>query len=161
METKETKTKNEKNETKLNPRSISERKHSVDLGKVQRTDQSYKNMVDINCIMERYKKTGQLPHFKPVDLKFMDVTDTRTFEEQFDIVNEARSLFSSLPAEIRNQMNNDPRNLESFINDEKNHDVLLKHGLLERKAKVESQVNVADISKTSDDEVVKTKIEQK
>jgi phage internal scaffolding protein len=96
-----------------------------------KTDQSSKEYCDINTIMAQYQRTGMLPHFKEKTPQYVDLSKIPNFIEAFDKVAEANQLFYELPSEIRNLMHHDPRNLEAFISDEKNHEVLEAFGMVE------------------------------
>lgn len=95
------------------------------------TDQSQKNMCDINLMMKQYANTGLLPQVKQKVGQFLDMTEIPDFMEAHKLVQEAKELFYQLPSEVRNLMNHDPANLEVFLADEKNKSILEKHGLIE------------------------------
>lgn len=94
-------------------------------------DQSQKNMCDINCIMDRYKKTGMLPQFKEKFPMFIDNTGVKSVEEAHQLVNEANYLFEQIPAKVRKLMDNNPANLIDFVNNPENFDICLEYGLIE------------------------------
>lgn len=118
----------------------------------QLTDQSYKKMCDINLIMKQYQKTGMLPHFKKNEPIFADVSDIPSLEEAHEIVNDAKELFLELPAEVRKAMDHDPAKLESFIADEKNHDLLVKHGIMEKQQVTQEVQQEAETEAISGDQ---------
>ena len=99
------------------------------------TDPSFKQMCDINNIISQYQKTGQLPHFKEKIPQYVNIPSIPSFMEAFDLVQSAVELFDELPAEVRKAMDNDPANLEEFVTDEKNQELLIKHGLMTKKEK--------------------------
>ena len=101
------------------------------------TDQSSKNMCDINLIMKQYQKTGLLPQFNSKVGQYLDVSEVLSFEEAHEIINLGKELFYELPSEVRKLMNHDPSQLEAFLADENNYDVCLKYGLVEKKQEVE------------------------
>ena len=49
-----------------------------------------------------------------------------------DFLADTKSRYDSLPSEIRKLMNNDMRNFEAVLRDEKNRDILNKHGLYQQ-----------------------------
>jgi phage internal scaffolding protein len=112
-----------------------------------KTDQSDKNMVDINLIMERYAKTGVLPHFKEKIAQYLDVTELPSYMEAQKQISEAKELFNQLPAKVRKLMNNNPAKLEEFIEDPDNEDILLKYKLIE---KVQKKVDSSSRSEKDD-----------
>lgn len=117
------------------------RPYSVDLGKEKLTDQSMKNACDINCIIERYRKTGMLPHMAKKVEQYLDVSLVPSFELAHDLVVKAREEYEQLPAIIRNAMGNDPRNLASFVSDPSNKEMLIKYGLFIKKEEPKSVPN--------------------
>ena len=114
------------------------------------TDQSDKNMSDINVIMKNYAKTGLLPQFKEKVEQYLDVTELPSYMDAHARISEAKRLFSELPAQVRNAMLNDPANLEPFIADPRNMEFLIEHGVLERVDEPKSkQVSSSSQSETS------------
>lgn len=103
---------------------------SIDCSEPQITDQSYKNACDINVIMANYAKTGMLSHTTSIQPKFIDNTEIPNLETAFDIVNRAEEAFFNLPPDIRRLMDNDPSQLENFIQNPNNTDILLKNGVI-------------------------------
>lgn len=106
------------------------RRIAIDCSEPKMTDQSYKNLCDINNIMAAYAKTGLFGHLNSQQPIYIDNTLVPGLEAAFNIANTAMELFSDLPAEVRKLMDNDPRNLESFINNPDNADILLKTGVI-------------------------------
>ena len=98
------------------------------------TDQSYKNSCDINSIMKQYEKTGLLPQQTSIPAKYGDFSETPDLIQAFNIASRAVEAFDSLPPDIRKAMDNNPENLEIFIQDPANYELLKTHGvLIERK----------------------------
>jgi len=102
------------------------------------TDQSMKNACDINHIIDYYSKTGTLPHFKEKVPRYIDTTQLPNLMTAFDTVNHAKTLFAELPPKIRKLMDNNPANLEGFLLDRENHDMLIKAGVLSTPEKPEA-----------------------
>lgn len=98
------------------------------------TDQSFKKSCCINNIMKLYAKTGQLPHFQTREAIFADISNApESLTEAFETVQDAKELFLLLPSEIRKMINHDPSQLVEFLSNEKNEQILLEHGLIEKK----------------------------
>lgn len=93
------------------------------------TEQSHANSVDINYIVAQFKKTGMMPQTLKTP-QYLDNTDQPTLIDAFYAVQDAHTAFLNLPAKVRALMGNNPANLENFIADSENHDILLKHGVL-------------------------------
>lgn len=105
------------------------------------TRQSEAAECDINKIMERFDRTGQLPiSFKhqPTygDARIVD------FQTAKQIVIEAQNQFNELSAEARKYFNHDPQNLLNAIADtsEANVKHLLKLGIIVQKEETPDQV---------------------
>lgn len=94
------------------------------------TDQSQGPMTDVNNIMDRYAKTGQIHHLRGKQGQYMDLSATPDLMEAFALVDFASQAFQALPADLRRQLDNDPRKLEGFVKDPKNQELLVKYGLL-------------------------------
>lgn len=135
------------------------KRKSLDLSHPKITDQSSKKMCDINCIIASYQKTGMLPHFKEKHPQFLDETKFPTFMEAHDTVQQASDLFNQLPSIVRKAMNNNPANLEEFINDPKNHSFLSDHGIIEKQEK--SLKNDSDPSRNATTKSVKDEVKKK
>lgn len=97
------------------------------------TDQSDKNYLDINNIMKNYAKTGLLPQFKEKVAHYIDATVLPSYMEAHKQIQDAKELFQQIPSPIRKLMDNNPENLEKFLKDPNNKDILLKYGVLEEK----------------------------
>lgn len=109
------------------------RRVSLDMSHPKITDQSSKATADINNIMLQYSKTGLLPVTKEKVAQYIDNTNVMPLEDAHALITTARNLFMELPAQIRKLMDNDPTKLESFIQDKENFDILVKHGVLDKK----------------------------
>ena len=99
------------------------------------TDQSSQKESDINNIMKQYGITGMLPNIT-IPGEYRDNSNTPTLEAAYDIVNAANEAFFQLPPNIRKLMDNQPSQLENFIADPNNADLLKKHGILISKNEV-------------------------
>lgn len=128
---------------KITIRKNGSRSVAIDFSEtVSKVDASYKKSCDINNIMKQYAKTGILPNSQRQGV-YADVSSLPDLETSFKLVNQAVDAFNSLPADIRKLIDNDPSKLANFISDERNLDICLKYGLLEKKMiqteKVESK----------------------
>lgn len=93
-----------------------------------KTQQSFKEEVDINTIVERFGLTGQLPDDvrAPMEGDFVDVTD---YQSALNAVIAADNAFMELPADVRAEFRNDPQRLMEFVADKKNHERAVELGL--------------------------------
>lgn len=101
-----------------------------------RTKQSEKDGADLNLIVDRYMKTGQLPQASspgaaPI-FRSGDFTQFNDFQKNCDLVNAAREAFMQLPSSLRDRLGNNPANFESWINDPRNEKEAIKLGLKQR-----------------------------
>ncbi|AXL15217.1 internal scaffolding protein [Microviridae sp.] len=106
-----------------------------------KTDQKFKNGCCINAIMKKFNKTGIFPQPTKV-MQYADVSEVPTLEDAFKVSSDAAHAFLQLPSSLRKLMNNDPSELENFLSDEKNTDLLVKHGILELKKNTGSGAKV-------------------
>ena len=118
---------------------------------ISMTDQSDTNMVNINTIMDNYRKTGLLPNFPERIGQYIDTTKIPSYMEAQAQIRAAKELFEALPAKIRKLMNNDPKNLETFIQDEDNQSILLKYGLIHAEKSQKTEKDKVDSKLALDD----------
>lgn len=97
-----------------------------------RTKQSFKQEADINSILEKYSRTGLIPHYdKPQ--QYGDYTGVIDYHTAMNKIAEGRSAFEDLPSGIRKRFDNDPGQFLDFIADETNFDELVELGLANAK----------------------------
>lgn len=86
---------------------------------------------DINFIVARYKKTGELPVSKRAPM-FSDMS-APDYKEALDLLTAAQASFDILPAQVRAKFNNDPTVLLSALDkasDPQVHQYLFDAGIL-------------------------------
>lgn len=112
------------------------------------TQQQFKDECDINKVMDRYLRTGVLSD--PLNMRgpgtYADFTEMGDYMENMNKVVEAREMFESLPAKVRERFANNPANMIEFVMDSSNKDEAIKLGLL----KEEIVENVTSTEVTSD-----------
>jgi len=69
---------------------------------------SFKDESDVNKIMAKYLKTGQLPNLIQKDARYGDFASVPSYMEAMEIVHKSQAAFDSLPAQIRKECGNDP-----------------------------------------------------
>lgn len=96
------------------------------------TSQADAAEADINVIMSRYSKTGQLPQvIQPGQYgDFSQVTDYR---DAVDLVRRSEELFHQVPAETRKKFDNDPAKFLEFAQNSDNIDKMVEYGLAEKR----------------------------
>lgn len=104
-----------------------------------RTKQSYAEDADINNIVARFLKTGQLPeNIRTGGWVSSDFTKApENYMQAMRLVIDAREQFMSLPAKLRDKFKNDPHQLEEWLSDPDNLEDSYKYGL-----RVRPNVNV-------------------
>lgn len=97
---------------------------------------------DINVIMDRYARTGQLvpPSRLPSYGDFEGISDYRT---ALHAVREAEESFMALPANIRAKFDNDPGKFEDFCVNPDNRAAVAELGLLSEEATREVKAQAA------------------
>lgn len=98
-------------------------------GKKSRTRQAFADEGDINKVLGRWRTTGEITHVnlgRPVYGDFTRAVDFRAAQNQ---IKAAEALFESLPARVRDRVNNDPAQLIEFVADKANEDELRDLGL--------------------------------
>lgn len=82
------------------------------------TEQHHKKACDINNILAKYRKTGLIDHIQTYQGQYGNVTGA-DFQNAQNLVAEQKSIFEELPAEVRDQFDNDPANyLNKVMTDE-------------------------------------------
>lgn len=98
------------------------------------TIQSEKDNCDINVIMNRYATCGTpLPvRNDGVEPVFADVSELGDYMENYNRCKQAEEMFNALPSALRKELDNNPANLLSFIQNEANKERCYEYGLLNR-----------------------------
>lgn len=95
------------------------------------TKQEFRDDCNINTIMSRYMKTGELPHINKLAPQYFDAAPG-DFQTHMNAVAEAKTLFAQLPSDVRNRFRNDPGQFMDFCSDDSNRVELARMGLLSR-----------------------------
>jgi len=99
-----------------------------------KTQQQFKDEVDLNVMMKRMGVTGKDMPAAPQDPRFYgDFTSTFDFRDSLDKTREAADRFNALPAEIRRKFDNNPLYLHDWIMDTTNHEQAVELGLLKKR----------------------------
>ena len=91
-----------------------------------RTKQTYLDQCDINRTMDRVKHGASLSHLANYGGEYGDFSDwdANTYEDMQIQLARANSMFEDLPAELRNEFENDPGKWLEFVNNPENKDRL-------------------------------------
>lgn len=92
------------------------------------TEQSHKKSCDIHNILKKYRKTGMLNHVSSMEGKYQDYGTSLDFHRmQLQIAN-AKSMFESIPSEIRAVFHNNPGVFLDFATNPENREKMLEMG---------------------------------
>jgi len=94
-----------------------------------RAQQHHKDECDINIILERFGKTGQVP-VNTISGTYGDFSGVHDYHTAMNALIAAESEFAALPAQIRNRFDNEPAKLIEFMNDQNNIAEAEKLGLI-------------------------------
>jgi len=118
------------------------------------TKQAHKEEADINSILKKYTVTGTVPiNQRPAT--YMDISNIKSYEESFNIVEQAKESYMSLPIEVRKKFKN-PLEFINFVQNPQNEKALIEMGLTNKKENPADQANLVD-SKDSKKEIPVTK----
>jgi phage internal scaffolding protein len=107
-----------------------------------RTQQHHKDECDINVILERFGKTGQMP-VNAISGTYGDFSGVHDYHTAMNALIAAESEFAALPAQIRNKFANDPSNLVQFLDNPDNRAEAEKLGLINTSLTANNQPAVA------------------
>lgn len=101
-------------------------------GQSTKVRQSEKDNCDINKIMERFNRTGQLPSVKQIPPRYGEAIPV-DYQTALQIVKESKDAFNQLPAKARQYFGHDPQNFMLALQDtsEDNTKKLLELGILQ------------------------------
>lgn len=104
-----------------------------------KTQQQFRDEVDINTLVRRFGLTGSLPvnPRPPMVGDFADITD---FQSAMNAVRNAEAGFMEFPADLRARFMNDPQRMLMFLADPANRDEAVKLGLVSKPAEVTRDV---------------------
>ncbi len=104
--------------------------------------QQFRDEADINTILERFGRTGEL--VVPVNVpQFGDYSEVVDYHSAMNMVIEAQDSFDRLPAKIRAEFDNDPGKFVDFVMDDNNRDKAVEMGLIAAPAPVVTMADVA------------------
>jgi len=121
------------------------------------TDQSQHAQTDVNNIMAKYKKTGQITHLAKVQGNFADLSEIQDLHTSMTQVTLAQQTFNALPAELRSRFQNSPVEMLNFLNNPQNDQEAIQLGLKiplkkETPTETSSPKTKTSKSKTNDDD---------
>lgn len=87
---------------------------------------------DINNIMAKYQKTGELTHLAAIAGQYGDFSDVTDYKTGLERIYAADDLFMELPSSIRDRFDNDPAQFVEFATNKENLEELREMGLAPR-----------------------------
>lgn len=115
------------------------------------TKQQFKDIANVNSILKRYEKTGQIDHLNPIYGHYADVSNIGDYQSALNIVMKAEEAFSQLPANIRRKFENDPGQFVQFCENPENINELVQMGLAVKKEDSIQKVEVINQQAASAD----------
>lgn len=96
------------------------------------TEQSHKQMCEINNILRKYQKTGVIEHVNKHKPSYGFASSVQ-FQEAMETVTVAQQMFDDLPSGLRNRFSNDPAQFLDFVQNPENEEEMIKMGLANRR----------------------------
>lgn len=93
-------------------------------------EQAHAGATNINAIMAKYRKTGQMPMAAPVHGLYGDFAIADDYHATQNRLIEAEQLFMSMPSEIRKRFANNAGQFFEFCNDPGNLEEAVGLGLI-------------------------------
>lgn len=106
----------------------------IDCSQGGRTKQSHTESTDINAIMRKHLKGGDLTHIAEGIATYGDFTKISSYQEAINQVEQAEREFGQLPAKVRDRVQNDPEKFLAFIANPDNLDECIELGIVEAKS---------------------------
>lgn len=99
-------------------------REQVDATGPTRTKLSMQDEVDVNRIVDRFRKTGLISHLAKGQPQYLDVSGMRDYREALDEVRAVDVFFRGLPATMRARFDNDAATFLDFVTDPANEAVV-------------------------------------
>lgn len=115
------------------------------------TNQSFKNTCDINCILQRFRKTGVIDHVAKYEPQYGELSNI-DFETAFNNVKAIEETFDRLPKKIRENFHNKPENFLAYMENEENRNA---ERLLSTSASRDGTADIENAEKTKDSNISK------
>lgn len=93
------------------------------------TDQSQAPQCDVNNIIAKFQKTGEISHLAQHQGMYADVSEFQDLHTALSQVRAAEYAFQSLPGQLRARFENDPVKFVEFLQDPKNDVEAVQLGL--------------------------------
>jgi len=114
-----------------------------------RTHQSFKEESNINTIMKKFAKTGQLPEMINREPRYGDFIDAPDYLTAMNAVAHANEQFANLSAATRKRFSNDPAEFLEFATNPENGDEMIRLGLATRRQASDSDADAPEPTRKS------------
>lgn len=101
----------------------------VENNEPSKTDPSFQKDCDVNHILDKYMRTGELSHRATQQGQYGDFSQVQDFHQAMTLVQNAKMDFEQLPPQIRYRFRNKMENYVAFIQDSRNDEEAIKLGL--------------------------------
>lgn len=102
--------------------------HELEGQKVKGADDSFREECDVNVILQRFMKTGDIK-FKQNPGVYADVSEITDLQGALNQISQANEAFDALPADLRYKFGNSPVEMINFLQDPSNYEESVKLGL--------------------------------
>lgn len=96
-----------------------------------KTKQQFTDECNINKIMSRYLKTGNIDHLATHGAMYGDFTSLE-FQDALEIVARGEEMFLDLSSDLRKKFNQDPKEFLAFVQNPENTEEMYTLGLATR-----------------------------
>lgn len=109
-----------------------------------KTQQHFKDEVDVNGIIDRYTRTAYLPEDVQYAAKgvYEDFSEADDYTAMQNKLAKADQSFMELPSSIRDRFGHNPANMLAFLADASNYEEALKLGLVNKRPEVKTEQSV-------------------
>lgn len=104
------------------------------------TKQSEAAACDINWIVDRFAKTGELPGLIKENPEYGDFSTLGDYQRCLEVVMKAQEQFEALDPRVRGRFQNDPARFLEFATDPANLKEMVKMGLAVEKPETKGEV---------------------
>lgn len=112
-----------------------------------RTKQEFVEQSDVNTIMTKFQKTGQIdPRLDRGPGRYGDFTSSMDYHSTLNAIVQAQEAFYDLPSALRARFHNDPGELLAFLEDDKNRAEAIELGLVNPPAEEAKPTKVEIVS---------------
>lgn len=96
------------------------------------TRTSFTEDCDVNKIIEKFVKTGQISHYNIGSPTYGDFSEISDYAGVLRQIIDTNDQFQELPAKVRARFKNDPQELINFLGDDSNYEEAIKLGFIEK-----------------------------